>query len=203
MLSTLTLAALIVAAPVPKDAKPAGPAPRVVELAADPDGKVRITVTRTENRKVMSSTARVVNGQPMIERVEREVPYTRAVQVELTEVKELQLYTADGKVADKALALKKLNDGGVVIVSSDGQKVDQKYLRLFRDDVLVMVSPELTGAARTTTTSPFRTAVVGGIGVAPGGGFQPLPALPIQIQPAVPLPAPLPAPAPVPPNRNG
>lgn len=193
MLSTLALAALIVAAPVPKDAKTAGPAPRVLELVAEADGKVRVTVTRTETRKVPTRTSRVVNGAVVTETVEREINSTRHVVVELNEVKDLTLFTADGQEADKALAMKKLADGGIVVVSSDGQKVDQKYLKLFRDDVLVLVAAELGGVARTTRPAPFGAVVVGG-GIAPailpGVRPAPLPAPPVQ------------APAPVPEKKN-
>lgn len=195
MFSTLALAALIAAAPVPKDAKPAGPAPRVLELAAEADGKVRVAVTRTETRKVPTRMSRVVNGVVVTETVERELTSSRSVQVELNEVKDLTLYTADGKEADKAQAFKKLADGGVVIVSSDGQKVDQKYLKLFRDDVLVLVAAELGGAAKTTMPrpSPFGAVLVGGA-IAPG--LQPAQILPVPVAPPIPLPVPAPAPVP-------
>ena len=198
MFATLTVAAFVIAAPVPKDTKPAGPAPRVLELTADSDGKVRVTVTRTENRKVMTSIAKVVNGQTVIERIEREIPTQRAVQVELTEVNDLMIYTANGKEADKAQAFKKLADGGVVIVSSDGQKVDQKYLKLFRDDVLVMVATEMLVTPTTMPRpSPFRGAAAGGIVVGPA--VLPAQAIPVQIEvQAVPAPV---APPPPPPAK--
>jgi hypothetical protein len=146
MLTSVALAAVVLAAPVPRDAKPAGPAPRIVELTPDPDGRVRILVTRTEKRTVTEKfAAQGPNGQVVIQERQREVPVTQQVMAELVDVKDLTVYTADGKEADKALALKRLADGAAVVVSADGQKVDPRYLRLFRDDVLVLTSPELAG----------------------------------------------------------
>ena len=100
----------------------------------------------------------------------------------------MTIYTADGKEADKALALKKLADGGAVVVSANGQKVDPKYLRMFRDDVFVLAAPELAGP-QSPTVPPPTAAVRAGLQVR-------VQALPV---PVAPVPPPPPAPAPVPP----
>jgi hypothetical protein len=123
------------------------------------------------------------NGQVQPEEREREVPVTMVVTVELKEVRELTVYTADGKEADKARVLKQLEDGGPVVVSADGQKVDPRYLRLFKDDVLVLVSPELAGTGQTSVRpAPLPAA---GLRLVPGA---------VQVVPAMPAPAPAPAP---------
>lgn len=163
MVAPLLLAALVAGSPVPKDAAPAGPAPRLVEFTPDADGKVRVTAMRTETRKVQEVVAVQkqveVNGR-VETRVEhqtrdREVPVKSLAKVELAELKSLVIYTADGKEADRALALKKLADGGTVVVSADGKKVDPKYLKLFRDDTLVLVSPELVTAHQIDAPAPI------------------------------------------------
>jgi RNA polymerase sigma factor (sigma-70 family) len=97
------------------------PAPRLVELKAGDDGKVRINVTRPGVRPVVAPAA----------------------PVELGEVKDLTIYTVEGKEVAREEALKKLAKGGMVAISADGKAVDAKFLRMFRDDVLVLVSPEL------------------------------------------------------------
>jgi hypothetical protein len=212
MFATLTLAAFTLASPVPRDAKAAGPAPRLVEFIPDTDGKVRVLALRTEKQKVKQVVpvqkqvvAKVlVNGQekeqPLVvtENVtrEQEVSVQSMARVELSELKNLTIYTADGKEADKALALKKLVDGGTVVVSADGQKVDPKYLKLFRDDTLVLVSPELA-AGQTGVGAVGVVAPLPPVGPPPAVGGAPL---------IKPLPLPVPpadAPAPLPPADGG
>jgi hypothetical protein len=201
MLTSFVLS-MALAAPVPPPAPPvaSGPVPKLLELKPNADGKIMVTVMRTEMVKVPV----VVNpgGAP----AQREVPVTKIVTVELGDVKDLKITTADGKKVEMTDALKQLKDGAVVVVSTDGKPVSPSHLKLFKDDVLVLVSPELTGSVNVLGPRPL-----------PGGGLRPVPlpapippgALPVQpggviqfqIQPGqiqvVPLvPAPAPAPAP-------
>jgi len=178
MLTSFVLS-MAIAAPVPvAPAAPAqtGPLPRLMEVKTDTNGKVTVTVIRTEKQKVQVAVGRVggagANPPPAV--VTREVMVPKMIQVELAEVKDLTITTADGKKVDVADAVKQLKNGSVVIVSADGKPVNPHYLKLFKDDVLVFTSPELVGPT-----------VVG------GGGFRPLP--PVGVAPAVPLPA-VPAP---------
>ena len=139
----LGLALLAPSAPVPKDLPTVGAAPRIVELKPNSDGKVLITVRREEKRTVTTTPP---NGGPPLE---REIQTFRILQVEFSDVKELQIFTADGKAVDKKVALAKLEDGAMVLLTTDGKKVDANYLRIFKDDTLVLVSPELVGTVRT------------------------------------------------------
>jgi hypothetical protein len=182
MFSTLTLVAVMLAAPVPKEATPPGPVPRLLEIKADADGKVRVQVLRQVKNTVTVNTVVNKNGQNVVEAQQREVSSWSISRAELSEVKELSIWTVDGKEADKPLAMKKLAEGAVVVVSADGKKVDPKYLKLFRDDVLVLASPELL--ERPTASTTVRPV---------NGAVQVLPAMPLQIAPAV---APPPPPAP-------
>ena len=205
MFSALVLAAVLPAAPVPKDAKPAGPAPRVVEFVPDPDGKVRVQGSRQEARKLTVNVpvekevqidGRAVK-QVVIEQREQEVKVHVTARLELGELPNLAVYTADGKEADKALALKKLAEGGVAVVSADGQKVDPKYLKLFRDDTLVLVSPALMTHVEPPSPIPAPNQFA-----APRVNLKALP-------PPVPPPAPpadggvVPQPLPAPPVAGG
>lgn len=113
--------------------------PRILELRPGPDGKVRVQVLRTEMRKIPVAGAGA--GQPPA----REIPVTAQAMVELGDIKDLTAYTAGGKDIARADAVLKLDAGGIVVVSGDGKPVDPKFLKLFRDDVLVLVSPELVG----------------------------------------------------------
>lgn len=177
MLTSLVLS-MAAAAPVPPPAAsvPSGPAPRVLELKPGADGKLTVTVTRHDTQKV-TVTVLNPNGVPATE--EREVQVPKIVVVELADVKELKVTTADGKKVDVADAVKQLKGGGVVVMSSDGKPVSPTFLRAFKDDVLVLAAPEL--AAPGPVVNPVRP------------GVRPLPA-PVQIQIAPAVPAVPPAP---------
>jgi hypothetical protein len=170
MFASLLLAAMSPAAPIPKDTAPTGPAPRVIELKSGPDGKVRITVRRTETVKVPVAVGNAIapNGgaAPAVKEVEQK--RTRYATVELGEVKELKAFTAAGKELDVKDVLAKLQSGGVVVLSSDGKRVDPVFTRVFKEDTVVLVSPELVNLPTTVlpATKP---------------GVRPLP--PVRLQP--------------------
>jgi hypothetical protein len=98
------------------------------------------------------------------------------------------------------MALKKLTDGGVVVVADDGQKVDPKYLKLLRDDVLVLVSPELARPMYLQRDNPAvgvqaeAPRLLGPPGVLPA-------AVPAPLLPGAALP-PVPPPLPPPPSKD-
>ena len=140
----LTIALLAPGAPIPKDVAPAGPAPYILNLKSENDGKVRFSVRRTEKVKVTEVTIQLgPNNQQIPVQVEREVSVTTQVRVELAELKDVKVYGADGKEIDLKEAGKKLNEKAMAIASSNGAKVDPAFLKLFKDDILVLVSPDL------------------------------------------------------------
>lgn len=199
MLTSFVLS-MALAAPVPAPAAPvaSGPVPKLLELKANADGKVTVTVARTEMVKVTVAQGNAINpnggAAPAV--VTRDVPVTKMVVVELGDVKDLKVTTADGKKVETADAVKALKGGAVVVVSADGRPVSPNFLKLFKDDVLVLASPELT-AATGVGTKPFP----GGIRPLPVDRLPPQPLPPVQIQPGViqiqlvPLqPAPVPVP---------
>ena len=181
MLTSFVLS-MTLAAPVPVQPPPpaatAGPIPRLMELKGDADGKIMVTVMRTTMEKVTIGQGNAINpggGAPPAV-ITREVPVTKFMTVELGDVKDLKVTTADGKKLEVADAAKKLKDGGVVVVSADGKPINPNYLKLFKDEVLVLTSPELTGVQQAF---PGR--------VLPGGGIRPVPPIQIQPLPAQPL----------------
>lgn len=197
MFTTLMTAALLVpAAPVPKDTVPTGPAPYILTLKAGNDGEVKVTVIRTEKQKVtMLRAIGGPNGAQQVQQVEQEVPVTKYQQLGLAELKDVKAYTADGKEVAIKDAVKKVNEGGVVVASANGQKVDPQYLRLFKEDVLVFVSPDLIpqggyGGYPMPSTMPV-PAVMPAMPVAPPVAV-PLGRIQVQVAPAVELPPPLP-----------
>jgi hypothetical protein len=207
MFTVLTLS-MALGAPVPQPAAPvaSGTAPRVMELKPNADGKIVVTIMRTELVKVPVAAGNAINpngGAPAV--VQQEVPVTKTMTVELGEVKDLTITTADGKKMEKEDALKQLAKGGIVVVSSDGQPVSPVFLKVFKDETLVLTAKELV--------SP-QGGFGGGV-VRPGirplpvnpGGVQILPIQPgvVQIQPGViqvqVAPAVLPAPPPAVPPK--
>ncbi len=205
---SMALAAPVPVAPTTPVA--GGPMPQLLELKADASGKIMVTVMRTEMQKVVIGQGNAVNpngGAPAV--ITREVPVTKYATVELGDVKELKVTTADGKRLEVADAVAKLKTGGVVVVSADGKPVSPNYLKLFKDDVLVLASPELVPMNQNNIGKPFPGGP-GGIRPRPPIQIQPLPGnvvplppgiqiqpgvIQIEIAPALPvLPAPVPAP---------
>ncbi len=187
----LTLALMIPGAPVPKDVAPVGPAPYILHLKSENDGKVRFTVMRTEKVKVNSVHIQVgPNGQQVPVQTESEVTMQKHVRIELGDLKDLKVYTPEGKEVDVKDAAKRLSETTMAIASVNGQKVDPGFLKLFKDDVLILVSPDLTPTGSGVFYN-FPPAM-------PGGMVRPMPAvqlLPVQLAPP-PLPAAPPLPAP-------
>jgi hypothetical protein len=179
MLTSFVLS-MALAAPVPPPAPPvaSGPAPRLLELKPDASGKIMVAVVRMEKIQIGQGGAVLPGGAaPAV--ITREI--ARTSMVELSQVKDLTVTTADGKKLEVADALKQLDKGGTVIVSADGKPVSPNFLKLFKDDVLILASPELTGGQTGVIGKPL-----------PGGGIRPVP--PIQIQPLPGQIQPLPAP---------
>ena len=80
--------------------------------------------------------------------------------VELGKLKDLTVTTAGGKEVSNEDALKKLAKGGVVVVSTDGKKVSTTYLKLFKDDVLVL---HVAGSSASRWNSLWRRSDAGDV----------------------------------------
>ncbi|AWM39655.1 hypothetical protein GobsT_19960 [Gemmata obscuriglobus] len=185
---SMTLAAPV---PPPGPAVPVGPAPRILELKPGADGKIMVTVTRTEKLPNAPVAANPNGIAPAV--VAREISRTKVI--ELSEVKDLTVTTADGKKIATEDALKTLSTGAIVVVSTDGKPVSPTFLKMFKDDVLVLVSPELSGPATGRPVARPLPAIQGGIQVLPAQPGIQIQVAPVQIAPAVPaqvLPGPLP-----------
>lgn len=188
--SALLLGATALAAPVPKGAPtsalpPANAAvPGVLVLRPTDEGKIKVTVLKTEKQRVQLLVAGAPGGaappQPVVQEVNVRVP----TEVDLSEVKELKVYNTAGKEVPKDDALKALAKGGVVVISGDGKPVDPGYLAAFREGTLVLVAPDLVTEARAIGEFRFRGVAVPPIALP---GAAPAPALP---PPPVKAPAP-------------
>lgn len=226
MFAALTVS-LALGAPVPValNAPAAGNTPRLLELKPDDNGKIMVTVIRTEMPNLpapVQGGANAAGGAPPPPVPALDVAVTKHMVVALGEVKELTITTADGKKLDNAEALKKLEKGGVVVVSGDGKPVSPTFLKVFKDDTLVLCSPELIvpqGANLPGGLQPIRPALpgmpppgAGGIQLVPlppnagpggaiqinvqGGAIQVIPAVPVR-----PVPPPVEKPVVKPPQK--
>jgi hypothetical protein len=164
-LTTLFMTALLaVPAPDAKDdgppLEPTGPAPRLLFVKADADGKVLFTVRRAGgvNAAAGARTAVVTT------------------RVELKDVKDLVITSPNGTKIELADAQKKLAAGAYVVLPSDGKAISTGYLRMFRPDVVVLTSPDIVPIAYASG--------IGGVRINGGGA-----ALPV-IPPANKVPAP-------------
>ena len=187
MFTALTLS-LALGAPVPPSTAPVatGTAPRVMELKADANGKVMVPVTRTE--KLQGGVGAAIAPAPgNAGGIAPAVIMQNVVKmVEIGEVKDLVFTTADGMKVEAEAATKKLAAGAIVVITNDGKPVSPAFLKVFKDDTLVLVSPELInpvggfGGIGRPGIRPLPAPIQGG-----GGVIQIQPGI-IQIAPAVP-----------------
>jgi len=105
-------------------------------------------------------------------------PDAKIVVKPLADVK-FDAYDLNGKLVPRGEALKRLAAGGMVLVAGDNQMPDETYLKGFREDVLVLVGPELVlpippiDQTKKKDPAPEPKAVP----AAPGGAVRPLPGL--------------------------
>ncbi len=150
-MTTVLFAPAPSAAPPAKDAPAAeiGLPPRFLELKPNADGKIMVQAIR-EHRPAPAPGAKrglVVTG------------WTTVENVELANVKDLKITTAAGKEVTTEDAVKSLSNGGIVVVSADGQTVSPAYLKMLKGDVLVFVSSDLVapgGPPRAQAPAPAR-----------------------------------------------
>lgn len=170
---------LTVAAPVPPPPPnvtpaPTGPAPVLVFLRADANGKVMVQVTQEEMIEEAPRIDPVPPGAPPPSRAAIRRPVLRSKTVELGQVKDLTIKTVDGRNVSVEEAIKRLEKGEVVLIAPAGQPISPAYLKVFKDDTLILSSPELIGVGGTTIPNRIQPR-------------------PVQIQPVAPPPVVLPA----------
>ena len=112
-----------------------------------------------------------------------------------------EAYDLNGKTVSKEAALKRLKAGGFVLISGDSRVPDASYLKQFRGDLLVLVSPELLNLPTGIKLKPGTPAIAAGA-IAPAVRVMraapfavPLKLQPVQELPVAPAPAVKPTPA--------
>ncbi len=174
-------------------------APRLVLLGLDKDGRVQIaynpsTVNNNNNfggnMQFARGGGRVVfmnNGagvQQMFMDDDGNFvqnPVSAEAPIKSLEDIKFEAYNLNGKTVAKDAAMKRLKAGGFVLIAGDGRIPDASYLKLFRGDLLVLVSSELLNVP----TGLKGKGAAAGVIVAPAG----LPVQAIQLKAALVRPA--------------
>ncbi|WP_439631908.1 hypothetical protein [Gemmata sp.] len=187
------------------DPYPATASPRLVLLAADDKGEVRVPVNPNPNvnglynggfggKAQFRGNARImIEGDVMIggapAAADPGTPAGADGKKQLADLK-FDAYDVNGKLVNKGEALERLRAGGLVLVAGDYRFPDANYLKAFRDDVLVIVSPELV--FQPGQPNPFDRATAAPAKPAkPAGqpGLVPAVAPATQLAPAIAAPA--------------
>ena len=156
MLAPILSLVLAAPAPEPPAAAPKGPAPKVMVLNVDKDGRpyLEATVTVTKFVTETRSFAVLVNGQPQVRTQQVQVPVTTMEQRQVFLTDEgVTLYGPDGKKLE-AKNLPKQAGPAPALVSADGKEVDPFYLPLARPGTLIVVAPALAGATTGDALTP-------------------------------------------------
>lgn len=193
-------------------------APRLVLLGTDKDGKVQIAYNPAaggvNNGMNFANGGRVMfmnngNGVQQIflgddgSYSPNQTPVNAEAPIKSLEEIKFEAYDLDGKAVSKDNALKRLKAGGYVLISGDNRVPDASYLKVFRGELLVLVSNELLNVP---TGIKGKGGALGGVVqpalmiVAPARAVRVRPlviqAIPLQVQPVKELPvAPAPKPA--------
>jgi hypothetical protein len=143
-MSPTLLAAVLasaVAAPAPAEEikPPAGPPPAQVVASMDKDGNIEVVQTVVEYRTEVRTVTKVVMGRKLAENYTVTVPVTRQTRQQFV-AKDAKVYTAGGKEVDAKDVPEKLKKPTIVLLSANGQKVDPFYLKIIKEDTLVIVA---------------------------------------------------------------
>jgi len=131
-----------------------GPAPLIRIAVVDPDGKLCLEIPVMVPVSVPRTVEVEVGGKKETKTVTETVMKMEKRAFAL-DSGEIQVYSVDGKKIDPSDLPKLLSKRSPVLVSADGKKVDQFYLKLAREGTVVVVS-------RRLMHMPF-------LGTAPGG----------------------------------
>ena len=147
MISTLVLGAALAApaAPVPRDATPApaSPAPWVLYLKADQNGRIQLMSYKSVKVKGTRTVIENQNGKRIAKTVEEETTQIARTSFLLDE-RSAKFETAAGSNLNAGQVMKQTRDGIVVLVSADGKPVEKAWLQAVGEDAIVMTADNLS-----------------------------------------------------------
>ncbi len=154
MLVSILSMALAAPAPEPPPDAPKGPAPKVMVLNVDKDGRGYLDAVVTHYQTVTEEVTMVVNGQVQKQLRPVSVPVMEQRRVPL-DGDGVTVYGSDGKKIDPK-NLPKLTAAVPVLVSANGKEVDPFYLGLAKQGTLIVVSQSLAGPGALEIIPPAR-----------------------------------------------
>jgi hypothetical protein len=137
-LSLTAVAALAAVAAAQEPGLPKGPPPKLMVLTGGEGATFITTQQITEQVPEERQREVEVNGRKQLVTVTVMVSRPRTVEVTMR-LGNAQAFTANGKRVDPAELAKRLKGPTLVLVSADGKMVDPFYLRVLREDALVLV----------------------------------------------------------------
>lgn len=190
----------------PAPAFPSTPAPRLLLLAADTDGRTRLgynpnpqpnngglyadeqVIIQGNNVLVVRNRAVIVRGGGIEESYYRGPvgPLGGEFPAKPLEDIKFEAHELDGTPVTRENALRRLKAGGLVLIAGDARFPDAEYTKLFKGDLLVLVSAELAlppGAKVKPVSSGVQPRQLGGVAPANGPAVQQL-----QVKPQVAAP---------------
>jgi hypothetical protein len=129
-------------------ALPRGPQPQQLLARVARDHLILLTTT-TEFRQEVRTVETNVGGQVVKKEVTVTVPIISSRET-TSKLSDVQILGVDGKKVDEKIVAKKLKKRTPVLVSVNGQPVDPFYLKLIKEDTLIVVLPRLAEAPKRT-----------------------------------------------------
>ena len=163
------------------------PAPRLVMLAAGDDGKVRVDVNPNAgnnfddpfgNRQIFVNNG-IVQAMPAVGVA------NAPVKKPLDDVR-FDAYDLAGQRVSRADALKRLKNGGLVLLAGDHRLPDEAYLKAIKGELLVLASADLVPPPPAFNNLLPRVVAMPAVRVMPAVPVLPLPAIKVQaVKPAL------------------
>lgn len=159
MLTSMLLGAAIATpgAPIPADAAPAatGPAPWVLYLKSDANGRAQVMVYKTQTVNQSRAVSEIVDGKPVTKVIQEQIERTLPTYVMFENVN-AKFTTAQGGTLTLDSVMKRAKEGVVLLVSADGKPVSRNWLKTVDPEAVIVTSESLVGvmAPRATTVAP-------------------------------------------------
>jgi hypothetical protein len=138
---TALLCSVYSAAPVPVQAdKPIGPTP-TFSVAKVEGERLTLTTTRLVIEFV-PTTQTVENGNKKVTQIVM-VPVQKVIsEVKASEIKDVKGFDTANKPIDAAKLAERLKTATPVVISADGQAIDETFRKLLKDDAILLIVPQ-------------------------------------------------------------
>ena len=136
-------------------APPVSPAPKLLQIRPDDQGKLSVAMMQLVPQQQTYTYVETVGGEQVTKTGVRTVSVAAIQLADPSTLKGLTFTTAGGKAVETADALKAMRAGATVAASADGKPIDAAYLKLLRDDVLVVAGEVLHEYPTAKSPAPY------------------------------------------------